>query len=67
MSVVARIQRQNPWPTIKNERSKDIRHMNVGLESQRHPNLKHTAITIRSMDTEHLNADPRLHEHQTRQ
>ena len=46
--------------------SKDIRHMNVGLESQRYPNLKENSTTIRSMDIEHLNADPSLHGHQTR-
>ena len=40
--------------------------MNVGPKSQRHPNLKDTTTTIRSMDIEHLNADPSLHRHQTR-
>ena len=61
-----RMQRQNPWHTIKSARRKDIKHMNVGRKSQRHQNLKDTIITVRSMDIEHLNVDPRLHGHQTR-
>ena len=40
--------------------------MNVGPEPQRYPNLKDTTTTARSMDIEHLNADLRLHGHQTR-
>ena len=44
---------------------KDIKHMNVGLEPQRYPNLKDTATTTRSMDIEHLSEDLSLHEHQT--
>ena len=40
--------------------------MNVGLESQRYQNLKDTITIVKSMDIEHLNADPRLHGHQTR-
>ena len=40
--------------------------MNVGLESQRYQNLKDTDTTIRSMDIEHLNAEPNPHGHQTR-
>ena len=60
------MQRQNSWHTVKNARSKDIKHKNVGPKSQGHQNLKDTITTIRSMDIEHLNADPRLHGHKTR-
>ena len=56
-----KMQRQNLLLIVKSVKRKDIRHMNVGPESQRYPNLKDTAITIKSMDIEHLNADPRLH------
>ena len=38
--------------------------MNVGLESQRHPNLKDTTTIVRSMDIEPLNVDPSPHGHQ---
>ena len=37
--------------------------MNVGLKPSGHQELKVTAITIRSMDVEHLNADPSLCDH----
>ena len=60
------IQRQSSWHTIKNARSKDIRHKNVGPKSKGYQNLKDTVTAIRSMDIKHLNADPRLHGHQTR-
>ena len=40
--------------------------MTVGLESQRHLNLKDIDTPIKSMDIEHLNVDPSLHGHQTR-
>ena len=60
------IQRQSSWHTIKNARSKDIRHKNVGKNLKEHQNLKDTITTIRNMDIEHLNANPRLHGHKTR-
>ena len=65
MSIGVRMQSQNPWLTVKSAISKDIRHMNVGPESRRYPNLKDTTTTVRSMDIEHLNANPSLHGHQT--
>ena len=40
--------------------------MNVRPESQRHQNLKDTVTTVKSIDIEHLNADPSLHGHQTK-
>ena len=66
VSMQMRMQRQNPWHTVKSARSKDIKHMNAGPESQRHQNLKDTITTIRSMDKEPLNADPSPHGHQIR-
>ena len=64
--MLIRMQSQNPWFTIKSAISKDIRHMNVGLEPQRYQNLKDIATITKSMDTKHLNADLSLHGHQTR-
>ena len=57
------MQRQNSWLIVKNARSKDIKHKNVGPKSQ---DLKDTITTVRSMDIEHLNVDPRPHGHKTR-
>ena len=51
-----RMKNQNPWHTIKSARNKDIKHMNVGPESQRYLSLKDTATTIISMDIENKNA-----------
>ena len=52
-----RMQSQNPWLTVKSAISKDIRHINIGLEAQRYLNLKDTTTTTRSMDIEHLSVD----------
>ena len=60
------MQRLSSWHIVKNERSKYIKLNNVGAKSKGHQNLKDTIITIKSMDIEHLNADPSLHGHQTR-
>ena len=60
------MQRQSSWHIVKNARSKDIRLKNVGAKSKGHQNLKDTITTVKSMDIENLNADPRLHGHQTR-
>ena len=64
--MLIRMQCQSMWLTIRNAIDKDIKHMNVRPELQKYLNLKEIATTIRSMDIEHLNADPSLHGHQTR-
>ena len=64
--MLIRMQSQNPWLIVKSAISKDIGHMNVEPEPQRYLNLKDIAITVRSMDIEHLNIDLSLHGHQTR-
>jgi len=56
-----------PWVIVISAIRKDIRHMNVGLKPSRHQDLKVTTTTVRSMDIEHLNADPSLCSHQTNQ
>ena len=53
------------WVTIISAISKDIRHMNVGLEPLGHQDLKLIATTIRRMDIESLNVDSSLCGHQT--
>ena len=60
------MQSLSSWHIVKNARSKDIRPKNVGAKSKGHQDLKDTVTTIKSMDIEHLNADPRLHGHKTR-
>ena len=55
------------WVIVISAISKEIRHMNVGLEPSRHQDLKVTTTTIGSMDIEHLNVDPSLCGHQTNQ
>ena len=53
------------WVIVINVISKDIRHMNVGLEPLGHLYLKVTSTTIKSMDIESLNEDPSPCGHQT--
>ena len=61
-----KMQRQNPWLTVKSVIRKNIRHMNVGPEPQRYLNLKDTTRTTRRMDIEIFIVDLCLRGHQTR-
>ena len=55
------------WVIVTSAKRKVIRHMNVELKPSGHQDLKVTATTVRSMDIEHLNANPSLCGHLTNQ
>ena len=57
--------KRNSWVTIISEKIKDIKNMNARIAQQAHKDFKVIVTTVRSMDMEHMSADPSLTGHQT--